>query len=209
MIDKEQHDIAFTRQDVEIKSKETVYQGFFKMERFTLRHRLYAGGWSPWFTRECLNRGHAAAILLYDPKLDSVVLIEQFRIGALESPSSPWLLEIVAGMLDSNQPPQEVALREAEEEAGLKVERVLPLPSFLPGAGGLSERIYLYVGEVDASEAGGNFGLAHEDEDIQVKVVSREEAFVWVQQGRVDNAAAVIALQWLQLNLAEVRERWL
>ncbi|WP_432460934.1 MULTISPECIES: ADP-ribose diphosphatase [unclassified Agarivorans] len=198
----------FSHQDMEIQKVEDVYKGFFKLKRYTLRHRLYQGGWSQWFQREMLDRGHAAAILLFDPLLDQVVLVEQFRIGAVETGASPWLLEIVAGMLDSNQPPLDVAVREAEEEAGLRVKRVISCNSFLPGAGGLSERIHLYLGEVDASQAGGVHGLENENEDILVKVLSREQAFEWVQSGLIDNAAAVIAIQWLQLNLQKVLLQW-
>ncbi|WP_411992503.1 ADP-ribose diphosphatase [Agarivorans sp. DSG3-1] len=198
----------FSQDDVEIQSVEDVYQGFFKLQRYTLRHRLYQGGWSNWMTREMMDRGHAAGILLFDPKLDQVVLVEQFRIGAVETGASPWLLEIVAGMLDSGQPPLEVAVREAEEEAGLNVARVISCNSFLPGAGGLSERIHLYIGEVDSSKAGGVHGLDNENEDILVKVISREQAFEWVQTGVIDNAAAVIAIQWLQLNLQKVMQQW-
>lgn len=205
---KLQNSSQFSHQDVEIKDVEDVYQGFFKMQRYTLRHRLYQGGWSNWIQREMMDRGHAAGILLFDPKLDQVVLVEQFRIGAIETGASPWLLEIVAGMLDSGQPPLEVAVREAEEEAGLSVNRVFSCNSFLPGAGGLSERIHLYIGEVDSSQAGGVHGLDKENEDILVKVISREQAFEWVQQGIIDNAAAVIAIQWLQLNLQKVHQQW-
>lgn len=200
--------LQFSHQDLEIKNVEDLYRGFFKLQRYTLRHKLYRGGWSDWIQREMMDRGHAAGILLFDPKLDSVVLVEQFRIGAAETSETPWLLEIVAGMLDSNESAQDVAVREAEEEAGLAVQRVIACNSFLPSAGGISERVHLYLGEVDASEAGGVFGLDKENEDILVKVIKREQAFEWVQNGLIDNAAAVIAIQWLQLNLQKVMQQW-
>lgn len=203
-------DSTFSHSDVEIEQVETVFQGFFKMERYTLKHRLYAGGWSKTFQREMMERGNAAGILLYDPKLDQVVLVEQFRVGAMASSlDSPWVLEIVAGMIDTEQSAQQVAQREAVEEAGLEVKRVEALHSFMPGAGGLSERIFLFVGEVDSSKAGGVHGLKYENEDILVKVLNREQAYAGVEQGKIDNAAAVIALQWLQLNYQRLRQEWL
>ncbi|RKF18451.1 ADP-ribose diphosphatase [Alginatibacterium sediminis] len=202
-------DSTFSHSDVEIEQVETVFQGFFKMERYTLKHRLYAGGWSNTFQREMMERGNAAGILLYDPKLDQVVLVEQFRIGAMASSgTSPWVLEIVAGMIDTEQSAQQVAEREAVEEAGLVVKRLKAINSFMPGAGGLSERIFLFVGEVDSSKAGGVHGLEYENEDILVKVLSREQAYSGVVQGQIDNAAAVIALQYLQLNHMHLREQW-
>jgi len=84
---------------VEILDKTICYNGFFRIERYRLRHRLYSGAWSRELTRELFERGHAAAVLPYDPILDAVVLVEQFRIGALEAPGDPWLLEIVAGVM--------------------------------------------------------------------------------------------------------------
>ena len=103
---------------VHILDKTVCYDGFFRIERYRLRHQLFRGGWSREITRELFERGHAAAVLPYDPLLDAVVLIEQFRIGALETPGDPWLLEIVAGVIDKpDETPEDVVRREAVEEA--------------------------------------------------------------------------------------------
>ncbi|EGR2698583.1 ADP-ribose diphosphatase [Vibrio parahaemolyticus] len=197
----------FTSQDVEIISKESVFEGFFKMVKYRFKHKLFAGGWSDVVEREMFERGHAAAMLPYDPKTDQVVIIEQIRIGALEH-EHPWQLEIVAGMIDRDESAEEVIRREAEEEAGITVGRVASVTSYYPSSGGCSEKLDVFVGEVDASKAHGIHGLDYEDEDIRVHVLSREQAYQWVKDGRFENGASIIALQWLQLNHQELRSQW-
>ncbi|HOW76490.1 MAG TPA: NUDIX domain-containing protein [Candidatus Competibacteraceae bacterium] len=185
------------------------YDGFFRMEKYRLRHELFRGSWSPDITRECLERGHAVAVLLYDPDQDQVVLLEQFRVGALEFPGGPWLLEIVAGIMDDpTETAEEVARRETAEEAGCELLDLLPICHYLVSPGGASESITLFCGRVDASEISGLSGLAEEHEDIQLHVVSRTEALDLLQAGRINSAAPIIALQWLELNRSRLLERW-
>ncbi|HCG9586617.1 TPA: ADP-ribose diphosphatase [Vibrio parahaemolyticus] len=197
----------FTSRDVEIISKESVFEGFFKMVKYRFKHKLFAGGWSDVVEREMFERGHAAAMLPYDPITDQVVIIEQIRIGALEH-EHPWQLEIVAGMIDRDESAEEVIRREAEEEAGITVGRVASVTSYYPSSGGCSEKLDVFVGEVDASKAHGIHGLDYEDEDIRVHVLSREQAYQWVKDGIFENGASIIALQWLQLNHQELRSQW-
>ncbi|OLQ92742.1 ADP-ribose diphosphatase [Vibrio ponticus] len=197
----------FTTQDVEIISKETVFQGYFKMVKYRFKHRLFAGGWSEVIEREMFERGHAAALLPYDPITDQVVLVEQIRVGALEH-AQPWQLEIVAGIIDRDESAEEVARREATEEAGIEINRLTPVTSYYPSSGGCSERLDVFVGEVDASTAHGIHGLDYEGEDIRVHVVSREQAYQWVESGRFENGASIIALQWLMLNHQRLRVQW-
>ncbi|MGD1450304.1 ADP-ribose diphosphatase [Vibrio harveyi] len=203
--DKQQND--FTPQDVEIISKETVFKGFFKMVKYRFKHRLFAGGWSGIVEREMFERGHAAAMLPYDPVTDQVVIIEQIRVGALEH-SHPWQFEIVAGMIDRDESAEAVIRREAEEEAGIQVGRIASVTSYYPSSGGCSEKLDVFIGEVDASKAHGIHGLDYENEDIRVHVMSRETAYQWVKDGKFENGASIIALQWLQLNHQELTSQW-
>ena len=144
----------------------------------------------------------------YDLARDEVVLIEQIRIPAFDTSETPWLLELVAGMIEEGESVEDVARREAVEEAGLQVGRVKEFMSYLASPGGTSERLSLMVGEVDATQAKGIHGLVDENEDIRVHVVSREQAYQWVEEGKIDNAASVIALQWLQLHYQTLRNEW-
>lgn len=193
---------------VEILDEQYCYQGFFRMLRYRLRHRLYSGAMSAAVERELFERGHAAALLLYDPQRDSVVLLEQFRIGALEAIGGPWLLEIVAGMIEAGESAEEVVRREAMEEAGCRVGDLIFLCDYLVSPGGTSERISLYCGRVDSRGLGGVHGLEEENEDILVRVVPFAEAWEWLEQGRINSASPIIALQWLKMQRGQLRERW-
>ena len=200
--------VTFAKNDVEIIARETLYSGFFSMELYRFRHRLFNGEMSGEIKREIFERGHAAVLLPYDPVRDEVVLVEQVRIAAYDTSETPWLLEMVAGMIEEGESVEDVARREAIEEAGLIVKRTKPVLSFLASPGGTSERSSIMVGEVDATTAEGIHGLADENEDIRVHVVSRELAYQWVEEGKIDNAASVIALQWLQLHYQTLRHEW-
>ncbi|EOV9017451.1 ADP-ribose diphosphatase [Cronobacter muytjensii] len=200
--------VTFTKNDVEIIAREKLYRGFFSLDLYRFRHRLFNGEMSGEVRREIFERGHAAVLLPFDPVRDEVVLIEQIRIAAFDTSDTPWLLELVAGIIEPGETVEEVARREAMEEAGLAVGRVKKFMSYLASPGGTSERLSLMVGEVDATTAQGIHGLADENEDIRVHVVSREQAYLWVEEGRIDNAASVIALQWLQLHYQALRNEW-
>ena len=191
--------------DVEIDVGETVYQGYFRIDRYRLRHRKHDGGWTDWFTRELFERGHAVAVLPYDPARDEVVLLRQFRIGALAAGKSAWQTEVVAGIIDAGEAPEAVARREAVEEAGLRLDRLIPMLHYVVSPGGASETVRLYCAVIDAADAGGIHGLAHENEDIRVDAVPWHDAWQMLQDGTVDNAPTVIALQWLALNRERLR----
>jgi ADP-ribose pyrophosphatase len=194
----------------EVLDKSVCYSGFFRMEKYRLRHELFSGGWSPEIIRECLERGHAVAALLYDPEQDRVVLLEQFRVGALEFPGGPWLLEIVAGIIDHpGETTEDVARRETVEESGCELLDLVPICHYLVSPGGTSESITLFCGRVDtAIVTSGVRGIASEHEDIRVHVVSRAEALDLLHAGRINSAAPIIALQWLELNRPKLLERW-
>tara|TARA_R110000751_G_scaffold116604_2_gene216472 strand:+ start:245508 stop:246143 length:636 start_codon:yes stop_codon:yes gene_type:complete len=198
----------FSDSDVQILSKETLYQGFFKMVKYAFKHKLFAGGWSDVVEREIFERGHAIAVLPYDPVLDEFVMIEQVRIGALPTSTSPWLIEVVAGIIDEGETPEDVCCREAQEEAGIEIQKLHKALSYLSSPGGTTERIHIYVGLVDASDAKGVHGLDYESEDILVHRVPSAVALNWINQGKIDNAATLIALQWFAMNKQLVLDSW-
>ena len=213
VLEKKMSDIQqFSQEDMEIVAEKTLYKGFFTLKQIQFKHKLFAGGESEIVTRELLIKGAASAVIAYDPKADSVVLVEQVRIGAAYHPErmrSPWLLELIAGMVEKDEKPEEVALRESKEEAGITVKNLTHCLSVWDSPGGTVERLHLFVGKVDSSQAKGIHGLADENEDIRVHVVKREQAYQWMCEGKIDNGIAVIGLQWLQLNYAQLQKRWL
>jgi ADP-ribose pyrophosphatase len=193
---------------VELLEKSERYSGFFRINQYRLRHRLFAGGWSGVIEREVFERGHAVGVLPYDPVADSLVLIEQFRIGALVAGMSPWLIEVVAGIIEEGEAPEEVARRETLEEAGLQIQALMPMCRYLVSPGGSSESVLLYCGRVDSRGAGGIHGLAEEHEDIRVDHLPYGEAMRLLEEGLVTNSVALIALQWLALHRDRVRAAW-
>lgn len=198
----------FEKTDLKVLSKDRAYDGFFKIDCYRFSHRLFKGGWSAELERELFVRGDATCVLPYDADTDQVVLLEQFRVGALGHDQSPWLLELVAGINDEGETPETVARREGAEEAGIALGELKPICQYLVSPGGTNEKIHLYCGQVDASTAHGVHGLDHEGEDIKVHVVSASQAFEYVSSGKINNAASIIALQWLQLNHDILRAAW-
>jgi ADP-ribose pyrophosphatase len=199
---------SFHPEDVEILDQSTIFQGFFRIDSYKVKHKLFQGGWSGEVKRELFERGHAVIVLPYDVQNDSLVLIEQFRIGALHNPNGPWLLEAIAGMIEPGESVEQVAMREAEEESGLKLSEFWPMLSYQSSPGGSTERIYLLLARLRHPVGSGVYGLASEQEDIKVHSLPRQVAMQLLKAGKIDNAATVIALQWLELNLNDVTERW-
>jgi ADP-ribose pyrophosphatase len=195
--------------DVEIIEATTAFQRFLRIDVLRFRHRLFSGEWSAPGTYDALRRGQAAAIVLYDPDRDAVVLIEQFRLPALLAGSSPWQLETVAGLLDREETPEAVAIRETREETGLvPISEPILIQRYLPSSGASDEAVLLFCARVDATLAGGVHGTADEGEDIRtvVKTVAEIEALLDV--GAVENGHTLIALYWLLRHREHLRRKW-
>ena len=195
--------------EFKIINKEILYSGFFRMEKYCLQHTLYAGGWSAAINRELFVRGSCVAVLLYDPERDKIVLIEQFRAGAILQPDRAWLVEIVAGAIEEGETAIEVAYRESIEEAGCEIQELIVINEFYTTPGGASERITLFCGKIDSTKVGGIHGLDHEDEDIWVRSVDFDEAYRMVESNEIESAIPIIAIQWLALNKEKIRQKWL
>ncbi|WP_333878286.1 NUDIX domain-containing protein [Methylobacter sp.] len=192
----------------EILNKEVIYQGFFRVEKYRLKHTMFGGGWSPEITRELFMRGSCVAVLLYDPDADKVVLIEQFRVGAILNPDKAWLVEIVAGAIEEGEVAEQVAYRESLEEAGCEIQQLMVINEFYTTPGGSSEWITLFCGKVDSTQVGGIHGLDHEDEDILVRAVDFDEVYFMLKNGEIESAIPIIAIQWLALNRQNLKLQW-
>lgn len=206
---------------VEIDEQVRVADGYVKVDRLSLRHELYEGGLSKTLVREVMRRGHAVAVLPFDPVRDEVVMVEQFRVAAFQafkeptsqvredaSPGGAWLLECIAGIVEDGEDPIDVAAREAIEEAGCVVENLIHARSFLTSPGCLSESVSIYCGRTDATDIGGIHGLATEGEDIRVLCVPRAEAFRMLDEGEINNAFTLVALEWFRDRCDVLRDRW-
>ena len=193
---------------VDVLAEETLYSGFYTVKRLTIQHQRFEGGVTPPLQRELVLRREAAGCLLYDPSADAVVLIQQFRVGALGDQDSPWLYEIVAGLVEANENIAELIIRETKEEANLDVNNLKFITKYYPSPGGSNEMLSVFVGQVDSAKAGGVYGLAEEGEDIRVVVLPRLAAMAMVENGEIRNAATIIAMQWLVLNRESLVLEW-
>ena len=202
----------FSLTDVIIHNVETRFQGFFKIDCYQLSHKLFNGGQSDILSREIFERGDAVVLMPYDAKLDKVILLEQFRPGAIREGETPWLLEFVAGMFNADEEPEDVAIREAEEEAGLIIpsDDLISILSYFSSPGGMSEKIHLYAACIDTSKLRNDksvYGLEGENEDILVHIMPRSEAMTLLSQGKINTAATIIGLQWLALNYQSLQAK--
>jgi ADP-ribose pyrophosphatase len=180
-----------------IKQRRRNYDGHFKVDQFVIQHELFSGGLSHELTREQVSRQNAVAVLPYDPIRDEVVLVEQFRVGAMpkhKALDNPWLLEIIAGLVEDGESDEEVVHREAKEEANCILDKIQHVASFFPTPGGFSELAHVYIGKTDSTNLGGEYGLKEEGEDIRVHVMSSTAAIELLNQGRIRSAIPMIAM---------------
>lgn len=195
--------------DVEIIEATTPFERFLRIDTIRFRHRLFSGEWGASHTYDVLRRGAAVALVLYDPDRDSVVLIEQFRLPALLAGSSPWQIEIVAGLVDGDETPESVAVRETHEETGLTLTgELIPIQRYLPSCGASDESVHLLCAQIDASAAGGVHGAPEEGEDIRTVVKTIAEIETMLDAGAIENGHSLIALYWLLRHRDELRRRW-
>jgi ADP-ribose pyrophosphatase len=201
-------DLATPPPEIDLVSKRTAFQGYFRIDAYTFRHRRFDGGWTEAMDREVFERGHAAAVLPYDPARNAFVLCQQFRIGAYAADFPPWQLELVAGVIEPGETPEAVARREAMEEAGCTLLDLWPVQHYLVSPGGTSESTHLYLGRVSADGAGGIFGVDAEHEHIRAVVLREDALLSMLDSGAIDNAPLLIAALWFARNRARIRERW-
>lgn len=195
-------------ENIEIVKKIPLYEKFFRVDEYFFKYPLYNGQMSSVVGREVMNRGNAAGVLLYDPDREELVFVEQLRIGTFIAGENPWVLECVAGIVETGETPEHVVVREAEEEAGAKVSDLEPVTAYFSSPGGLSEKIYLFCGRVDASHVAKYGGLPSESEDIRVVVVPVGDIEKMLAEGRFNNALAIIAVQWFMINREKLRKKW-
>ena len=152
---------------------EETYHHFFRVRRYTVSYESFRGGMIEHVERECLGGSHhVVAALPYDPERGRIILVEQYRIGAMVAGENPWQYEIVAGS-----------------------RRLEHLYTYLGSPGGSAGRTHLYLAEIDSSQITPYTGLLDEGEDIAVHSLPYTTALDWLAQGKLDNANTLIAMQ--------------
>lgn len=200
--------MAFGRDDFEVIDEQSQWRGFFEVVDVSLRHRLFGGGWSGEVRRVVARRREAVGVLIYDPRIDCLAVAEQFRVGALRRQPSPWLMELIAGLMETGESPEEVARRECMEEAGVELQALERVAAYYSSPGGSDEYFHLYCGRADLAGAEGLYGLDCEAEDIRLHVLPVAEVLAMAEDGRIDNAHSLVAIHWFARHQQRLRASW-
>ena len=194
---------------IEVLGQEWLSQCFMKLAKYTVRHERFDGSMIGPFTREIILRTTAVGVLPYDPIADKILLIEQFRLAAHLAGMPAWQREVIAGLSDKDETPEELARREAIEEANCKVTDLVEMTRFLLSPGMSNEVLILYCGRMDSSQmATGVHGLATEHEDIRSTLFDAKEIPALIEHGTTGNGPLTLALYWMQANRERLRKLW-
>ena len=187
-----------------IISKKNLYNGFFKMNEVILKYQKYNGSWSNGVKRELFGGSQVSAVLPYDPVKQEIILVQQFRPGTISTNLNNYLDEIVAGIIDGGETPEEAAKRECLEETGCEIKKLIPIQGYFPAPGSSESFYHLFLGETNAFEGKRIMGLQNENEDIMVKSYKIEEIRQKMIDGVFLNGLTLIALQWFFLNIKKI-----
>jgi nudix-type nucleoside diphosphatase (YffH/AdpP family) len=149
--------------------------------------------------RETYDRGNGATILLHSPGTGNVLLTRQFRMPAFVNGHDGMMIEAPGGLLDNASPEERIRL-EVEEETGYRVGRVRKIFEAYMSPGSVTEKLYFYVGEYDASmrvHDGG--GVADEGEDLEVIEMPLQAALRAIDEGEIVDGKTIMLLQYVAL----------
>jgi nudix-type nucleoside diphosphatase (YffH/AdpP family) len=193
--------------DVAVAARRQPYAHYFALEEYDLSFRRFDGRMSEVVSRAVFISGDAVTVLPYDPLRDRVLLIEQFRAGALvRGDPQPWQLEAVAGRIDPGETPEQAARREAVEEAGLVLGDLHFVARYYPSVGAKSEYLLSYVALTDLPDgAAGLHGVQAEAEDIRGHLVGFDRLMALVASGEIENAPLILTAFWLASNRDRLR----
>ena len=197
------------RETVVLRHRTRRHSGFFALDEVALAHPRFEGGHVA-VSREIFVGADAALVLPYDPRTDRVALVEQFRIGAyVRGDRRPWMLEPVAGLIDAGETPETCAMREAVEETGLTLDRLVPVPGGYPSPGATTEYYHLFVGLCPLAPEDAHrpeIGVADEGEDIRTHILPLDEAIRLTETGEASVLPLSLLLFWTALNRKRLAE---
>ena len=187
---------------VNIEDKRYILDDFFKVEEAFLQFELFNGKMSATVRRFSLERGNSVAVLALNLYTEKLSLIRQFRYPTYKN-GHGWIIETIAGMINSDETPEEAARREVQEETGLSIAALEHISTFYPSPGGSSELIHLYYSEVSGVSTMNNKsgGIVNEGEDIYSLEISLDDALGKIRSGEILDAKTIIGIYWLENRL--------
>ncbi len=185
---------------VKIIETEILSKNWYTLKKITYEYSKKDGS-TEIQNREAYDRGNGATILLYNSKLNTVILTRQFRLPTfINGNETGMLIEACAGLLDKDNP-EDCIRRETEEETGYRIKEVRKIFEAYMSPGSVTEILYFFIAEYETSmkvHEGG--GIEHEQENIEVLEISFREAVDMVATGRIKDAKTIMLLQYMQLN---------
>jgi ADP-ribose pyrophosphatase len=190
---------SVVRERVKVIGEELLSNNWGTVKKTTIELQRSNGEWQRQI-RETYDRGDGAGILLYNRAQRTVILTRQFRFPVYAHGEAGWLVEVVAGKLDGDDPVT-TAKKEAEEESGYRVHDVELVMSAYMSPGSVTEKLSLFLAEYDATSrisAGG--GLVDEGEDIEVLELDIDTALSMIPTGEIADAKTIMLLQHVRLS---------
>jgi len=192
------------RRRVRLSQQRRLFDDVFKVDELIVAHERQDGSMSADKRRLVLERGDAAAVLLFNRDRNAVILVEQFKAPTLigrrrdnAANTDGWIIEPVAGVVEAGESPQEAAIRECREETGYRIGQLRSIATFFTSAGGTSERVFLYFAEVGDHDVAPT-AAAMEGEDISIIEMPVATLFESLDAGRIDDSKLIIAAYWLR-----------
>ena len=182
-----------------IINKINLHSGFYKMNKYEIMYQKHDGTWTDNLEREIFGGANVSALLPYDPIKDEIILLQQFRTGVISRYDDELLYEIVAGMIDENETPEESAKRECIEETGCIVKKIIPIQNYFPAPGSSESFYHVFLGEIDSIDGKKIMGLKSENEDILVQSFKVKDVREMLINKVITNGVTLIALQWFFL----------
>lgn len=182
-----------------IINKKKLYSGFFSLNKYEFIHQKHDGIWTNKVEREVFSGSHVSALLPYDPIKKEIILIQQFRAGVLSRYDDDYLYEIVAGIIDKNESPEETARRECLEETGCEVNKITPIQNYFPNPGSSESYYHLFLGDINSFTGERIKGIESENENILVKPFKINQVRKMLKDKVITNGLTLVALQWFFL----------
>lgn len=185
---------------VKIIDIKNLSKAHYKLDKVDFEFQTNNGCWQTQ-SRECYDRGDGAAILLYNPTKNTVILTKQFRMPSyLNGNQTGMMIEVCAGLLDKDNP-EACIIKEAEEETGYKIANPKKVFELYSTPGAVTEKIHYFVAEYnDEMKISDGGGLVEEHEEIEVLEINFETALTMVSKGEINDAKTVVLLQYAKLN---------
>ena len=188
------------RKSVRNIQKELLSDNWYSLTKVTFEYLREDGVWETQ-VREAYDRGNGAVILLYNKEKGTVVLTRQFRMPTyLNGNEDGMMIEACAGILEKGNAEETIKM-EVEEETGYKIEKVEKVFESYMSPGSVTEILYFFIGEYNASmKVGEGGGSEEETENIEVLELAFTEALQLMKTGEIKDAKTILLLQWALIN---------